>query len=448
MDTSARLNLPFLLPNQAQKHVTVNESLQRLDTLVQLSVISMVLTAPPPASSEGDIYILPAGVLSGAWSGATGGQIAALQDAAWSYVTPGEGWICYDQETGQSFRFLAGVWVASTPVNGATELGINTSADPVNRLAVKSDAELLSHDDVTPGSGNARKIINKADAAATASTVFQSGFTGHAEIGLLGNNDLSFQVSQDGISQLTCAQFDADTGAATFPGGQLHQASSAFTRQILPTPGGNGVDSIYRVETLRAQNPRSYTIASIAGDTITMTIASADQMIKASYMQGVAMVRIWNLSKSPIEPAWIINSVDTSSLQMRTSTEISGWQVGDTIQFGDPTSETPNRVIAVDVSPMMISLFGTAFYQSGAIVKMAALAGSGVEAGIEISPDGLSGSFVGTRGYAAQSSPQAQFIIPNNTPSPVSSSNLLFIRELDLGGNVGISHVSINAFLV
>ena len=34
MDQTSRLALPYLLPNQAQKHVTHNEALRRLDALV------------------------------------------------------------------------------------------------------------------------------------------------------------------------------------------------------------------------------------------------------------------------------------------------------------------------------------------------------------------------------------------------------------------------------
>ena len=38
MDATANLNLPFLMPAQAQKHVTHNEALRALDAIVQLTV--------------------------------------------------------------------------------------------------------------------------------------------------------------------------------------------------------------------------------------------------------------------------------------------------------------------------------------------------------------------------------------------------------------------------
>ena len=37
-DTTPNLALPFILPSQAQKHVTHNEALQQLDAVVQLAV--------------------------------------------------------------------------------------------------------------------------------------------------------------------------------------------------------------------------------------------------------------------------------------------------------------------------------------------------------------------------------------------------------------------------
>ena len=45
-ETSARLSLPYLMPSQAQKHVTHNEAVRQLDILVQANVQSRVETHP------------------------------------------------------------------------------------------------------------------------------------------------------------------------------------------------------------------------------------------------------------------------------------------------------------------------------------------------------------------------------------------------------------------
>ncbi len=51
--TTPNLALPYLAAAQAQKHVTVNEALDALDGLVQLSVISAALAAPPGKPGRG-----------------------------------------------------------------------------------------------------------------------------------------------------------------------------------------------------------------------------------------------------------------------------------------------------------------------------------------------------------------------------------------------------------
>lgn len=54
-DATANLALPYLLAAQAQKHVTHNEALQRLDALVQL-VIAGTPSSPPADAAEGECY--------------------------------------------------------------------------------------------------------------------------------------------------------------------------------------------------------------------------------------------------------------------------------------------------------------------------------------------------------------------------------------------------------
>src|SRR5690606_30728061 len=68
MDATANLKLPFIMPSQAQKHVTHNEGLLLLDAIVQLAVLDRDLTEAPEAPLEGDRYIVAAPAV-GAWEG-------------------------------------------------------------------------------------------------------------------------------------------------------------------------------------------------------------------------------------------------------------------------------------------------------------------------------------------------------------------------------------------
>ena len=60
MENTPNLSLPYIMPSQAQKHVTHNEALRALDILVQLAVLDRDLTVPPSAPDEGDRHIVAA----------------------------------------------------------------------------------------------------------------------------------------------------------------------------------------------------------------------------------------------------------------------------------------------------------------------------------------------------------------------------------------------------
>jgi hypothetical protein len=217
MDTP-NLGLPFLLAAQAQKHVTHNEALRALDALVHLAVIDRDATTPPGSPAEGDRYIVAAGGAE-AWDGHDL-EIAAYQDGAWAFFVPVPGWRSWigDEE-------LLVVWDGSawSPVGGGggsggdgefDTVGINASADETNKLAIASAASLFNH----AGNGHQQKI-NKAAAGDTASVLYQTGFSGRAEMGTTGDDDFHFKVSPDGSAWNEAILIDKDTGEVSFPSG-------------------------------------------------------------------------------------------------------------------------------------------------------------------------------------------------------------------------------------
>jgi len=229
MSQSPRLKLSYILPQQAQKHVTANESFRRLDALVQLSVKSDAVAAEPPAPVEGDAYILPAGAAGASWSLMEAGAVAAFQDGQWIEHAPRAGWRAYVESAGSFRHFDGAAWIVEASSGGAgafATVSVNATADATNKLAVKSDAALFSHDDVTPGSGDARIAINKSAAARTASVIFQDAFSGRAEFGLNGKDDFSLKVSADGASWTEAIVIDNDNGfvgiGASAPSDLLH----------------------------------------------------------------------------------------------------------------------------------------------------------------------------------------------------------------------------------
>jgi hypothetical protein len=192
MANTIHLNLPFIEAAQAQKHVTHNAALNALDAVVMLSVIDRDLAAPPGSPGDGDRYLVAASATSD-WSGQDG-NIAAWQDGAWAFYAPGEGWIVWIADEASLFVFNGADWTGGATQNAAL-IGINTTADTTNRLAVASSAVLFNH----AGTGVQVKL-NKNAAGDNASVLFQTGFSGRSEIGCLGDDDFVFKTSPDGVA--------------------------------------------------------------------------------------------------------------------------------------------------------------------------------------------------------------------------------------------------------
>jgi hypothetical protein len=212
MDDTPRLGLPYILGGQALKHITHNEALQKLDLLVQTCVESASLATPPASPLEGEAYIVPTGA-TGAWSG-HGEEIAVLQNGSWVFHDPATGWHVYDRAT-DTLRLFSGTdWIAVAAIgSGLPHLGVNTSADSTNRLAVAGPATLFTH----YGNGHQLKL-NKAAAGDTASLLYQSNWSGHAEMGLMGDNSWRLKVSADGASWIDALSVDAGNATITTAG--------------------------------------------------------------------------------------------------------------------------------------------------------------------------------------------------------------------------------------
>lgn len=227
--TTTRLDLPLIEASQAQKHVTHNEALMRLDGAVQLSVADRDLAAPPASPAAGGRWLVAAGA-SGAWAGAVG-KIACERDGGWMFLAPRAGWLCWvedearllihDGTTWVDFAGAAGLLKAAALADGSVpRVGVSTTPDATNRFAVKSDAALFACDDAS-GSGHMRIAVEKALPARDAALLFETGWSGRALMGLLGDDDFSIKVSSNGSSWTEALRVAAATGRVTVPTGAL-----------------------------------------------------------------------------------------------------------------------------------------------------------------------------------------------------------------------------------
>lgn len=232
MTDSPHLGLPYLEAAQAQKHVTHNEALRRLDALVQAVVLDRTLTTPPGSPADGDNYI-PATGATGAWAGHTS-EIAAWQDGAWMFYPASEGWRVWSAAEDALLAWSGTAWTiigGAALLNPAPLVGVNATANTTNRLSVSSPATLLNHE----GAGHQLKL-NKNAAGDTASLLYQTGFSGRAEMGTTGDDDFHVKVSADGSAWNEAIVVNRTTGAVSFP-------SSSF-------PGGANLTTAYAATTV------------------------------------------------------------------------------------------------------------------------------------------------------------------------------------------------------
>ena len=234
MDASARLGLAYLAPGQLQKHVTLNETLTRLDALVQTRAVSRTLAVQPSAPTDGALYVLPASPSGAAWSGFAAHDLVRFEAGGWAVVGTVEGvrvWItdeaCMVVRTASGWTDLGQTLGA---VQGLERLGLNTTADAANPFAARVNKALwtavASGDG---GDGDLRMTFNKEAAADVGSLLFQSGWSGRAELGLIGDDNLSLKVSPDGSTWRVAMTVDRTTGAVTFAAGAGRVETTVLT---------------------------------------------------------------------------------------------------------------------------------------------------------------------------------------------------------------------------
>lgn len=264
MSQTTRLSLPLLASGQAQKHVTVNEALLRLDALAQLNVVSATVANQPGSPSDGDLYIVPAGKSGAAWGGMSNWALASYCDGAWLQITPRDGWRAWINDANALAVYVGGTWsvvaiAAPTAarnflINGDFAIwqrGVTGVAGYVADRWLSINTTAVSRQTDVPDATGARfslefgasspmgaieQRIESANAAPLAGQMATLSFWAR---NLSGDAPLSFEVSRANAS---------DTFAVTTPiaGGELSAApASVWTRYsatfALPSETTNGL---------------------------------------------------------------------------------------------------------------------------------------------------------------------------------------------------------------
>ncbi|MCG7392572.1 DUF2793 domain-containing protein [Microvirga sp. ACRRW] len=287
MTSTPHLALPLLAAAQAQKHVTHNEALAALDALVHLAVRERGRTAPPATPAEGDRYLVGASA-TGAFTGHES-KIALFDLGAWRFFAPQAGWSSYVEAEGAIIVFDGTRWQdISRYCDMLESLGIGTTPDDLNRLSAKLNAALFAALNTEEGgTGDLRFVLNKSGAANVLSQLYQRGFSGRAETGLIGNDDFSIRVSPDGSRWIDALRFNAETGIGTFPQGitNLPQANllinSLFRVNQRGFGGGALAEGVYGFDRWKG-GPGGCTLTRAADGAVTLT-GNLDQVVDVAH---------------------------------------------------------------------------------------------------------------------------------------------------------------------
>ncbi|MFN4102376.1 MAG: hypothetical protein ACK4GT_21660, partial [Pararhodobacter sp.] len=145
---------------------------------------------------------------------------------------------------------------------------IGTPADAVNRLAVAAPAVLLTHQ----GAGQQVKV-HQAAPGDTASLLFQTGFSGRAEMGTAGSDAFAVKVSADGTAWFTALVADPATGRTALPGG-LEVTGAVTGTAVTQAPADATAGRLLKVgdsATLLSASPASRLAAGGTANAIAVT---------------------------------------------------------------------------------------------------------------------------------------------------------------------------------
>ncbi|OLP44209.1 DUF2793 domain-containing protein [Rhizobium oryziradicis] len=320
-DTTPRLALPYILPSQAQKHVTHNEALAILDAATQL-VITDSLAAPPATPANGQCFWLLANATD-AWTNHDG-MIAVWQDGAWLFMTPQIGWMAFFRSSSTLLTYNGSGW-RELPLPSAPQfsrLGVNASADDTNRFTIASDAVLFNHN-----GGDQRVKLNKAASGNTASLLYQSNWQGKAEIGLAGSDELSIKVC-DVAGRWTTALAISPEGyvkqpakpaaTARFAPSEINVSEGQITGFDLLTMGQGG---IVLQTTLGATTGQSLKIPTTGIYLVSLIISASAAKDYAATIIDQTQARFFKLAIGTV--TGVVQSSQTTCLLLNQNTELS-----------------------------------------------------------------------------------------------------------------------------
>lgn len=179
MSDTPNLTLPLLAAAQAQKHVTMNEALTRIDALTAPGAVSADVADPPGAAVDGDAYVVAAPA-TGEWAGREN-DFAFRVNGGWDFASPRPGMRVWIADRNAPLVWSGAAWVAD--LVGPTVLGAHMQA----RLLVGDEVMAAGPSFQTSLTIPDRAVVIGVSARVTAD-IAGAGVTGW-RVGVAGSTD-------------------------------------------------------------------------------------------------------------------------------------------------------------------------------------------------------------------------------------------------------------------
>ncbi len=148
--TTPILGMGEIAESQANKYITHNEALRRMEAL-SFRALSRTTTAQPSAPAAGDVYIIPANATGADWSGQDG-NVGYYDGSVWHFVAPFGGITFWVVDDGELITYDGTGWIATGDAAiAAHETETETHGAPTGERLVHTGDMQNSDTDTTSG---------------------------------------------------------------------------------------------------------------------------------------------------------------------------------------------------------------------------------------------------------------------------------------------------------
>lgn len=149
MALTSNLSITLVEQAQAQKEVTVNQAITKIDAVLNCGAIDKDIATPPGSPAEGDMYIIASGGTDD-WNGHDG-ELTYFEQI-WRFVSPNEGMRVFVNDENTAYVFDGSAWIPETAIHhsvivtasSGSSLTLDIAAGTTQDITLDSSSVALS----------------------------------------------------------------------------------------------------------------------------------------------------------------------------------------------------------------------------------------------------------------------------------------------------------------